>query len=131
MTVPSYFPNSTHDELLARRHSERGNCARDATPKQMSPLDYEPAACCTDSDMAGCQLYESAEDPAVLARRHAQSQSSFFDVPKPMSSLDGFPSAHESVKHHEAFTPLSTDAASAASTPASSTHNVFLASSGW
>ena len=123
--------NSTHDELLARCHSDRGNRVRDTTPKLMSPFDYEPAARSSGSDTAGFPRCESAETSAVLARRHAigRSQSSSFDVPKLMSSLDGHPAAHEGAKHHDAFVPLPSDAASDASTPASSTRNIYLAAS--
>jgi len=119
--VPSYFSYSTHDELLARCHSERGNRVRVDTPKLMSSLDYEPATRCTDSDMAGFQRCASAEDSAVLARRHSAllTRSLVYDVPKLMSSFDGYPAAQEGVKHH-AFVPLPSDAASAARTPTSS-----------
>jgi hypothetical protein len=130
MTVPS-FSSSTHDELLARCHSDRSSRVRSNAPKLMSSLDYDPAASCTDSDMAdaalpGFQRCASAEDPAVLARRHFiwRTRSALFDVPKLMSSLDGYDS--EGVAHHE-FTHLPSDAASAAFTPTSSTHDELLA----
>jgi hypothetical protein len=133
MTVPS-FSYSTHDELLARCHSDRSNREGSNTPKLMSSLDYAPDARCTDSETAdaafpGFQRSASAEDPAVLARRHSawRTRSALFDVPKLMSSLDGYPAVHEGVKDHE-FTALPSDAASAAFTPASSsTHDELLA----
>ena len=137
-TVPSYFPDSTHDEFLARCHYDRGNHVRANTPKLMSSLDYEPAACCSDSDMAddlllpfvnfamparpGFMRCASAEDSDVLARRHATGRPRF-SKPKLMSSFNCCPEAHEIVKHHDAFTLLLSDAASAASTPVSSPLN--------
>ena len=122
-TVPSFFPNSTHDELLARCHSERGSHVRAYTPKLMSPFDYDPAARCTDSDIAGFQRCESAEDSAVLARTHYNqlTRCATVDAPKLMSTLNSYPAAHEGVKHHDAFIPLPSDAASVASTEAAST----------
>ena len=76
--------------------------------------------------MTGFQLCESAEDPAVLARRHSTrpTRSALFDVPKPMSSLHGYPAVHEGVEHH-AFIPLPADAASEASTPTFSSLDAF------
>ena len=129
-TMPSYFPNSTHDELLAHCHSDRSNHVGANAPKLMSSLDYDPAASDTDSDMTGFQRCASAEDSAVLARMHStgRRRSSAFNVPKLMSSYDGCPAAHEGLKHH-AFIPLPADAASAASTPTSSSLDAFLASS--
>jgi hypothetical protein len=130
-TMPSYFPYSSHDELLARCHSDRGNRVGANTPKPMSSLDYDPAAPSdTDPDMTGLHRCASAEDSAVLARMHStgRRRSSAFDVPKRMSSFDSCPAAHEGVKRH-AFIPLPADAASAASTPTSSSLNAFLASS--
>ena len=126
-TVPSFFPNSTHDELLARCHSARGNRVVAKPPKLMSSFDYEPAARCTNSDMTGVQRCASAEDSAVLARRHAIGRPRF-DVPKLMSSLDGYPAAPEDVKHHDAFISLPS-AASAACTPASSSLDASRSSS--
>jgi len=154
-TVPSYFP-STHDGLLARCHSERGDRVRDSTPKLMSSFDYEPAARCTDSmaddllprtlttlavtrlqrthanpDKAALPDFQrcaSAEDSTVLARRYSSGRmrSAMF-VPKLMSALDGYPAAHEGVEHH-AFSPLPSDAASAAFTiTSSSSHDELLA----
>ena len=119
-TMPSYFLDSNHDELLARCHSDRANRVGSDTPKLMSSLDYEPAARCTDSDMAGFQSCASAEDSAVVTRTHSfgRRRSSVFDesnAPKLMSSFD--------------IIPLPADAASAASTPASSSLDVFLSSS--
>ena len=128
-TMPSYFPYSTHDELLARCRSDRSNHVGANTPKLTSSLDYDPAASDTDSDMTGLQRCASAEDSAVLARMHStgRRRSSAFDVPKLMSSYDGCPAAHDGVKHH-AFIPLPADAASAASTPTSSSLDAFLSS---
>ena len=184
--MPSYSPDSTHDEPLARCHTDRGNrvgadtptqsslrdcepaarctdsdmagfqrCvpAEDSAvltrthaigrrrssvfdecgvPKLMSSLDYEPAARCIDSDMAGFQRCVSAEDSAVLARTHAtgRRRSSMFDecdVPKLVSSLDSCSVAHDGDKH-PAFTPLPANAASAASTPTSASLDDFLSS---
>ena len=131
--MPSYFPDSTNDQPLARCHSDRGQHVGATTPKLMSSLDYDPAASDTDSDLTGFQRCESAEDSAVLARTHStgRRRSSVFDefdLPKLMSSFDGCPAAHEGVTHH-AFIPLPADAASAASTPTSSSLDAFLSSS--
>ena len=122
--VPSYFPNSTHDELLARCHSDRSERVRDHTPKLTSSLDYEPAAGSTDSEMVGFQRCESAEDSAVLARRHStlRTRSALFDVPKLTSCLDSYTAA-------QTFVPLPSDAASAAFTPTSSSLDAFRSSS--
>ncbi|KAJ1482566.1 hypothetical protein T484DRAFT_1803604 [Baffinella frigidus] len=89
---------TTHDELLARCHCGRGNPVGANTPKLMA-----------------------AEDLAVLTHRHftIRRLSALFDVPKRISSWAGYPAAHQGVKNH-ASTPLQSNAASAASTPASS-----------
>jgi len=59
-TVSSYLPHSTHDELLARCHSDRGDRVRDITPKLTSSLDYGPAA---DSD--GYTFVRASIEPIV------------------------------------------------------------------
>ncbi|KAJ1468284.1 hypothetical protein T484DRAFT_2027186 [Baffinella frigidus] len=51
MTTVASFLYSTHDELLARRHSERSSRVGASTPKLTSSLDSEPAASCTNSDV--------------------------------------------------------------------------------
>ena len=98
-TDASYFPDSTHDELLARCHSDRGNHVGASTPKLMSSLDYDPAASDTDFDMTIFHRCASAEDPAVLARRHStlRTHSTLVDVPKLMSSLHGSPAVHDGI----------------------------------
>lgn len=44
--------HNSHDQVLARLHSERSNRVRVNTPKLMSSLAYEFAARSTDSDVA-------------------------------------------------------------------------------
>ncbi|KAJ1481462.1 hypothetical protein T484DRAFT_1807267 [Baffinella frigidus] len=89
---------STRDELLARCHCGRCNPVSANTPKLMAK-----------------------EDLAVLAPRHftIRRLSALFDVRKRLSSWVGYPAAHQGVKNH-ASTPLQSNAASAASTPTSS-----------
>ncbi|KAJ1483872.1 hypothetical protein T484DRAFT_1746848 [Baffinella frigidus] len=107
-TLPSY---STHDELLANRHSGRGNPVGANTPKPMASLDH----------LQRCASAEWPEDLAVLAHRPSFRRTLFalFDVPKRISSWAGYPAAHQGVKIH-AFNSLQSDAASVASTPITS-----------
>ena len=65
-TEASHFPNSTHDERLARCHSDRSNRVGDTTPKLTSSLDYDPAASGTDAGMAGDYTFLQASFEPIV-----------------------------------------------------------------
>ncbi|KAJ1468280.1 hypothetical protein T484DRAFT_3630049 [Baffinella frigidus] len=100
MTTVASFLYSTHDELLARRHSERSNRVASSTPKLTSSLDSEPATSCPASDVASYILYSTHDE--LLARCHSDRSSRVASsTPKLTSSLDSDPAARSTASDVE------------------------------
>ncbi|KAJ1474344.1 hypothetical protein T484DRAFT_1761124 [Baffinella frigidus] len=144
MTTVASFLYSTHDELLARRHSDRSSRVGASEPKLTSSLDSEPAASGTDSDVeddytflrASTQMtrvasyFPNSIHDEVLARCHSDRSSHVgASTPKLMSSLDFEPTASctASDADYDTFLRASTEMTRVTSYFPNSIHDEFLA----